>query len=135
MRVIIYGISTSLRRRGLPMLWPLLYRAGRPQRFLTWAITFILAACPCLVAFQMASAPWIWTDRSTMLGNRLTLTIQTTRRKKLSAPWLSVMGNHDYGGAGCLADWQGQIEYTEKDPDKVWTMPFQYYQQRVAADG
>jgi len=52
---------------------------------------------------------------------------------KLHVPWLGMLGNHDYGGSGCLADWQSQIEFTKKDPTKSWTMPFQYYQQRIRA--
>eukprot|EP00929_Paragymnodinium_shiwhaense_P084613 TRINITY_DN4525_c0_g1_i1.p1 TRINITY_DN4525_c0_g1~~TRINITY_DN4525_c0_g1_i1.p1 ORF type:complete len:542 (+),score=116.80 TRINITY_DN4525_c0_g1_i1:106-1731(+) len=52
-----------------------------------------------------------------------------------TAPWLSIMGNHDYGGAGCLADWQAQVEFTEADPAKVWKMPYQYFATRVQADG
>jgi len=54
---------------------------------------------------------------------------------RLRVPWLSIMGNHDYGGAGCLADWQAQLDYTALDPFGVWKMPFQYYKQRVYADG
>lgn len=50
----------------------------------------------------------------------------------LSIPWLSIMGNHDYGGAGCQADWQLQIDYSKKD--EYWRMPWQYFKQRVQAD-
>jgi len=55
--------------------------------------------------------------------------------KKLHVPWLSVMGNHDYGGEGCLADWQAQIEWTHKDPSKSWSMPWQYHKRRIKTDG
>lgn len=55
--------------------------------------------------------------------------------KKMGVPWLSVLGNHDYGGAGCLADWQAQVDFTEQDPADAWRMPYQYFQQRVQADG
>jgi len=54
---------------------------------------------------------------------------------RLRVPWLSILGNHDYGGAGCLSDWQAQLDYTSIDPFGVWKMPFQYYKQRVHADG
>jgi len=55
--------------------------------------------------------------------------------KKLHVPWLSVMGNHDYGGEGCLADWQAQIEFTAKDTYKSWTMPWQYHKKRIKTEG
>jgi len=54
---------------------------------------------------------------------------------RLKVPWLSVLGNHDYGGAGGLADWSAQVEFTHIDPLNVWKMPFQYFKQRVQADG
>merc|ERR1712137_263150 len=54
---------------------------------------------------------------------------------RLQVPWLSVLGNHDYGGAGGLADWSAQVEFTHLDPLNVWKMPFQYFKQRVQADG
>jgi len=54
---------------------------------------------------------------------------------KLRVPWLGMLGNHDYGGAGCFADWQVQLEFTEMDPTGSWTMPWQYYQQRIRAKG
>jgi len=53
---------------------------------------------------------------------------------KLNVPWLPVFGNHDYGGAGCQADWQAQIDYTKKDPTKKWRMPYTYYKQRIKAE-
>jgi len=53
---------------------------------------------------------------------------------KLNVPWLPVFGNHDYGGAGCQADWQVQIDYTKKDPTKKWRMPYTYYKQRIKAN-
>lgn len=54
---------------------------------------------------------------------------------KLRVPWLSIMGNHDYGGAGCLADWQAQIDFTKMDPLKSWVMPYQFFTQRIRANG
>lgn len=49
----------------------------------------------------------------------------------LNVPWLSVLGNHDYGGAGCQADWQLQIDFTKED--ESWRMPWQYFKQRIQA--
>jgi len=52
---------------------------------------------------------------------------------KLKVPFLGMLGNHDYGGAGCLADWQVQLEFSKIE--KNWVMPYQYYKQRIQADG
>ena len=49
------------------------------------------------------------------------------------APFLSALGNHDYGGTGCLGDWQAQIEMSKLE--RRWVMPFQYFRQRVHARG
>lgn len=57
--------------------------------------------------------------------------------RNLHVPFLSVLGNHDYGGEGCLADWQGQIEFTGRNsskPDDSWAMPFQYFKKRIQAE-
>jgi len=54
---------------------------------------------------------------------------------KLRVPFLGVFGNHDYGGAGCLSDWHVQTEFMKLDPTGLWVIPYQYYQQRVQAEG
>ena len=47
------------------------------------------------------------------------------------APFLSSLGNHDYGGSGCLADWQTQIEMSRLE--RQWVLPYQYFRQRLHA--
>jgi len=54
----------------------------------------------------------------------------------LMVPWLSVMGNHDYGGDGCFANVRAQWDYTIKDllHNNRWKMPSPYYKHRVDFD-
>eukprot|EP00931_Biecheleriopsis_adriatica_P039067 TRINITY_DN22341_c0_g2_i1.p1 TRINITY_DN22341_c0_g2~~TRINITY_DN22341_c0_g2_i1.p1 ORF type:complete len:716 (-),score=115.71 TRINITY_DN22341_c0_g2_i1:38-1981(-) len=51
----------------------------------------------------------------------------------LMVPWLSVLGNHDYGGDRCLSDTEAQIQYTWKDllNNSRWKMPGKFYRQRI----
>jgi tartrate-resistant acid phosphatase type 5 len=53
--------------------------------------------------------------------------------RSLMVPWLTVMGNHDYGGDGCMANVQAQFDYTIKDmlKNNRWKMPSPYYNHRV----
>jgi len=55
----------------------------------------------------------------------------------LKVPWISIMGNHDYGGNGCFADMQAQFDYTTKDllNNDRWKMPSPYYTHRIDFDG
>jgi 3',5'-cyclic AMP phosphodiesterase CpdA len=54
----------------------------------------------------------------------------------LKAPWLSIMGNHDYGGNGCWADLQAQFDYTFKDlhGNNRWKMPGPFYNHVAQVD-
>jgi tartrate-resistant acid phosphatase type 5 len=53
--------------------------------------------------------------------------------RSLMVPWLSVMGNHDYGGDGCMANVRAQFDYTILDmlKNNRWKMPSPYYNHRV----
>jgi len=52
----------------------------------------------------------------------------------LQIPWLGVMGNHDYGGDGCMANVRAQFDYTIKDMLKRnrWKMPSPFYNHVVS---
>jgi len=54
----------------------------------------------------------------------------------LNVPWVSILGNHDYGGDGCLADVRSQFDYTIKDMlmKNRWKMPSAYYTHRLDFD-
>jgi hypothetical protein len=43
--------------------------------------------------------------------------------------WMSVLGNHDYGGVCYIKGWDQQIWYTYHSP--TWVMPGQYYKRSV----
>merc|ERR1711865_976512 len=55
----------------------------------------------------------------------------------LNVPWISIMGNHDYGGEGCFADMQAQFDFTTKDLLRFnrWKMPSPYYRHKIDFDG
>jgi len=55
----------------------------------------------------------------------------------LNVPWISIMGNHDYGGQGCFADMQAQFDFTTKDLLRFnrWKMPSPYYRHKIDFDG
>lgn len=45
--------------------------------------------------------------------------------------WMSVMGNHDYGGTCVQMGWPQQIWYTWNTQKTRWVMPAQYYSRRM----
>jgi len=55
----------------------------------------------------------------------------------LKVPWLSIMGNHDYGGDGCFSNVRAQFDYTVKDMlhNDRWKMPSPYYKHKVNFNG
>jgi len=55
----------------------------------------------------------------------------------LKVPWLSVLGNHDYGGDGCFANIKAQFDYTIKDMmiNDRWKMPSPFYSHKVNFPG
>lgn len=55
----------------------------------------------------------------------------------LKVPWISILGNHDYGGVGCFSDMQAQFDYTSKDLllNDRWKMPSPYYRHKIDFDG
>jgi len=48
-------------------------------------------------------------------------------------PWLSVLGNHDYGGISYETAWDAQIFHTWDS--NIWRMPGQFWSQRVQYRG
>lgn len=55
----------------------------------------------------------------------------------LNVPWISIMGNHDYGGVGCFSDMKAQFDFTTKDLLRFsrWKMPSPYYSHQIDFDG
>jgi hypothetical protein len=47
-------------------------------------------------------------------------------------PWISCLGNHDYGGHHYYAAWDQQITYTWGGVTDRWILPALYYHQRVS---
>jgi len=54
---------------------------------------------------------------------------------ELNIPWIGCLGNHDYGGVGCLSDTQAQFDYTLYDRKKRWKIPSEYFTQKVDFGG
>jgi len=54
----------------------------------------------------------------------------------LKVPWLSVLGNHDFGGDGCMANLGAQFDYTVKDllHNDRWKMPSPYFSRLTKFD-
>jgi len=50
-------------------------------------------------------------------------------------PWLSVLGNHDYGGMGWSNGWDAQIYHTWQSTQHNWRMPAPFWSQRVEYNG
>lgn len=45
--------------------------------------------------------------------------------------WMSVLGNHDYGGVCVQMGWPQQVFYTWNQVSKRWVMPAQYYSRNI----
>jgi len=50
-------------------------------------------------------------------------------------PWLSVLGNHDYGGMGWSNGWDAQVFHTWESKHHVWRMPAPFWSQRIEYNG